>query len=213
MFKKLVTGLIISAALSASANAMVVYSNGFNSASDLDDFVDVSNSDGSFAISGDAFGLAPQEGAGYLAFTGNSNEVEDPYYGGLYLDITEFLMPGHTYELSYYWGGRGQVSPNAEVEVGITTGAFGSGSVLSNSFATNSKAVGIWTLFTTSFVAPESELGLTYLDLSEISSNSQNVGPALDSLSLTRTSVPAPASLALLGLGLLGLSSLGRTKR
>ncbi|GEM_PF-5354377 len=203
-----VSAILMGAILSASADAALIYSNGFDEASDLANWEPESaslSSDGEAAISNGSPTLAPQQGEGYLVFTGNSSSVSDPWYGGIFLDITNLLIPGLEYQLSYYWGGSGEVSStNPILEVGVTTGDFGTGNVIEDRFFTNTQ-VGVWTRRVVNFIALDVQGDPTYLDLAEVSSNSQSVDPAIDNLTITRiSSVPAPGTLALMLLGLIG---------
>ncbi|MFC3094917.1 hypothetical protein DRW07_17600 [Alteromonas sediminis] len=207
MFKKLLAISFLLVGISANANAAIVYSNGFNNPEDLADWEDVSLGGGGVVANTGCCSLDPQEGNGYLAFTGNSSSVDSNWYGGTYLDLSSILTAGKAYELSFYWGGRGQQrDQDPRLMVGLTSGDFLTNDLWSVTFNTNT-VVGEWTLYTMSFVAPASVL---YLDIAEISSNSRNVGPAIDNLVIKEVS--APSVIALLGLTMIGFGLRARKR-
>ena len=159
--------------LCAQADASILAGGGFDDANDLAAWTIGGNS--LPVISGDAFGLAPQAGDGYLAFTGN-NVVEN---GFAYQDVV--VTSGQWYRLEFYWGGRG--IGGAQVTVTADDG----GALVSEEFTANT--IGIWTLASYDFQAGNSPIRIQF---QETSDNSVNKGPGIDSVSLT--AIPEPAT-------------------
>lgn len=110
---------------------------------------------------------------------------------------------GSQYQFSFYTGQRGNESPNTQITVSVTSTGSSIGDLLNESIDIESD-VGTWAFNT--FTATTSTIDILFR---ETSLNSDSVGPAIDTASITQ--VIEPSSLILLCFGLLGLLG-GRTR-
>lgn len=155
---------------------------------------------GSFVQNGISFGA--QSGAAWLDLTGLSNSASG-------VQQTIATTPGTTYGVSFWVGNVvnpngifGTTSTVVNVNGGTAFTAQNSGGAGSNSL--------FWQQFTTSFVANSSSTTISFTNGDPSSDNSNG----LDNVSVSaQSTVPEPASIALLGTGLIGLVPLIRRKR
>jgi len=175
----LLTGLLV-AAVAAPAQANLVLGGDFDSDADLAQWTLGGSSNPVITI-GSAYGLGPQAGAGYLAFTGN-NATENGYVRQSITGLTS----GDDYRLDFYWGGRG--TAGSAVTARLTSDGGTPGDVYQQQF--NVGTVGPWTPEQVVFTAPTSAVTLEF---QESSANSGGKGPAIDTVSLL-PDVPPPPS-------------------
>jgi hypothetical protein len=174
----LLAGVLV-AAVAAPAQANLVLGGDFDSDPDLSQWTLGGSSNPVITI-GEAYGLGPQAGAGYLGFTGNG-VTED---GFVRQSITG-LTSGEDYRLNFYWGGRGVAG--SAVTASLTNGTGTSGDIYQQEF--NVGTIGVWTPEEVVFNAPSSTVTLQF---QETSANSVNKGPGIDTVSLLLDGPPPP---------------------
>lgn len=178
------------------ANANLIVGGGFNSLSDLTDNWTTGGSSIPTVTVGTAFGLGPQAGAGYLAFTGNGASENG------FAEQTISVTPELTHTLGFYYGTRGLVG--GSVTASITESVFGD--LGSTQFSAGT--VGVWEFATLTFVPSSSSVTVRF---QESSATSVGRGPGVDTVSLIAS--PEPSTAVLSFLGLLSLNFVGWRRR
>ena len=149
-------------------------------------------------MTGLAFGIAPIDGDWKLGLHTQTNLFQDAFS----MSLSSGIVAGTSYDLSFYGAllnGFGSTAGNIEVGVSNSASAFGTlvvaGTPASDLF---------WSSFASTFVAPVSGSFLTVR-----TEGQPNVYVFVDdfSLDVSGDPVPEPATLFLLGSGLLGLSA------
>lgn len=186
-------------AISAAANANLIVNGGFE---DNDvapgtwsyfSSAAVNGWDGSnIEIWDHLFGISPAEGQQHAELNAH------PYTGSAFSIYQNFATEiGQTYDLSFFYSARG----NNHEEFSF--------SVASLSSVLNDHVVGSWTQYTNSFVATSS---LSTITFTTVAPYAGTVGNFLDGVSVAKSSVSEPASIALFGMGLVGLGLARRRK-
>lgn len=157
-------------------------------------------------------GISPPKGTYFLDLTGSFAPADDR--GTVYQTVT--THPGATYDLSFYFGGN----PQWQVLGYPNDGAIKSMDVLLNSdvigtYSVNTAGVpitdGSFSLENIDFTATSSTTTLSFESLNGVGVTSpSDFGPLLAGVNLEQ--VPEPATLSLLGLGLVGLGFMRRRK-
>lgn len=112
------------------------------------------------------------------------------------LDLSGALTPGQSYTLSFCAVSNNDFGVgNGELDIGVSTSATGFGTWVYN---TGVIPIGVWTTYTTTFVAPDASV---FLSVSSVGSN--HGWNHVDDFQLDV--VPEPASICALGLGALAL--------
>jgi hypothetical protein len=134
----------------------------------------------------------------------------DPPYADPFEQTITGLTVGQSYTLRF-WQAAGQQAGFQGATTERWRVTFGSDVRLSDQFNLPEGGVGPWERQTMTFVATATSQLLEFLAV-----GTPGGGPPisfLDGVSLEATTVPAPASLGLLGMGLLGLLAARRRKR
>jgi hypothetical protein len=157
-------------------------------------------------------GISPPKGTYFIDLTGSFAPADDR--GTVYQTVA--THPGATYDLSFYFGGN----PQWQLLGYPNDGAIKSMDVLVNSdvigtYSVNTAGVpitdGSFRLENIDFTATSSTTTLSFESLNGVGVTSpSDFGPLLAAVNLEQ--VPEPATLSLLGLGLIGLGSMRRRK-
>jgi hypothetical protein len=165
-------------------NAVVANVTAFGTAGEID-----------LVMNGD-YGISPQSGNWKLGVHTQSGGNFD----GFTFDLLSPIVSGVAYELTFYAAKNIFATLPSEIQIGISNSSTDFGALIFQGSATSTNA---WTKFDYTFNAPTNALFLT------VRSGQPETYSFVDNFSLnTATSVPEPATMLLLGSGLLGLVGL-----
>jgi hypothetical protein len=169
--------------------------------------------------------------AGWVALPGDTIDVRNGLAGNaqegvdfVELDstrnssmLTSFqTVPGQTYTLSFWYSGRPASSANTLHPSGIVPASSNGlsvsigGKTFDLKSPTDTSADNQWRLYTTTFTGTGQSMSLMF----GATGKEDGFGSSLDNVSVTAAAaaVPEPATMAMMGAGLLGLLGLGRRR-
>jgi hypothetical protein len=206
LFRKLASTITLTFGLMASAQAAIIFSDNFDSENggtgvlNYNSFANWSVTSGTVDLIGNGyFDFFPGKGL-YIDLDGSTNNA------GI-MGRLETLLAGD-YTLSFSLAGNQRDNAGETTDVGVSVLA---GSVIAQQSYSLNKNDGFTNYsidFSISDLLAPAEIQITFGALSN-----DNIGMLLDDVVLEqRVAVAEPASLALLGMGLLGLAAVRRTK-
>ncbi|UZE95356.1 PEP-CTERM sorting domain-containing protein [Alkalimarinus alittae] len=196
--------IVASSLLAASANASLITNGSFESDQGLNNgqWGVFSTIDGWYTSDGS--GIEIQKNVVTSAQDGSQYVELDSHHGSSNSSMSQDLFGltiGQTYQLDFWYKAR--TASTNDNGINVSWGESPDLSPFTYAFNVDGTAPMPWTLVTGFLTATAAEMTLTF----SATGNENTLGGFIDNVSLKAASVPEPASLALFGLGLLGLAS------